>query len=143
MPADAVALQPQSSTSPPVSSADPDDVTVWETGEDVPKRDVGPQSVQPVLPTLVSKQKALMDLVRPLWLYGGQGVADNVCPLALDHGLDFSPEALDTALAWMLLQCRDIAAHLHHWLSIRNTSERDPQQVLEQLDLHLMSLEEA
>ena len=81
--------------------------------------------------------------MRPLWLYGEQGVADNVRPLALDHGLDFSPEALDTALAWMLLHRRDIAAHLRHWLSIRNTLERDPQQVLEQLDLHLMSLEEA
>jgi len=50
---------------------------------------------------------------------------------------------VDTALAWMLLQRRDIAAHLCHWLSVRNTPERDPQQVLEQLDLHLMSLEEA
>jgi len=60
-----------------------------------------------------------------------------------DHGLDYSPAALDTALAWMLLQRRDIAAHLRHWLSARHTPERNPQQVLEQLDLHLMSLEEA
>ena len=84
-----------------------------------------------------------MDLVHPLWLYGDQSVTDNVRPLSLNHALDFTPEALDTAIAWMLLQRRDIAAHLRHWLSVRKTPERDPQQVLEQLDLHLMSLEEA
>ena len=81
--------------------------------------------------------------MRPLWLYGERGIADNVHPLAFDHGLDFSPEALDTVLACMLLQRRDIAAHLRHWLSICNTPEQNPQQVLEQLDLHLMSLDEA
>ena len=61
----------------------------------------------------------------------------------MDYALDFSPEALDTAIAWMLLQRRDMAAHLRHWLSVRKTPERDPQQVLGQLDLHLLSLEEA
>ena len=105
--------------------------------------DVGLTPAPSALPSFVAKQKALLDLVRPLWLYGDQSVADNVRPLTLDYALDFSPEALDTAIAWMLLQRRDIAAHLRHWLSVRKTPERDPQQVLEQLDLHLLSLEEA
>jgi len=127
-PTNAAAPLPQSPPSPPVPSADPDDVPVSDAEEDVPVRDVGPTPAPPVPPTLVSKQKALLDLVRPLWLYGEPSVADNVRPLAQDHGLDFSPKALDTALAWMLLQRRDIVAHLRHWLSVCNTPERDPSK---------------
>jgi len=133
------------SAAPP---ANPDDVPA-PTGatsapdEDVATHDVSPTPAPTMPPLSVAKQKALLDLVRPLWLYGDQSVADNVRPLSLDHALVFSPEVLDTAIAWMLLQRRDMAAHLRHWLSVRNTPERDPQQVLEQLDLHLLSLEEA
>jgi len=52
MPADAVAPQPQPSTLPSAPSADSENIMVLETGDDVPERDVGLQSAQPVLAML-------------------------------------------------------------------------------------------
>jgi len=74
---------------------------------------------------------------------GEAGISANVQALIHDHGLDYSAAALDRALAWLLLQRRDIAAYLRAWLARRNEADQDPRKVLRDLQLHLLALEQA
>ena len=94
-------------------------------------------------PSIPPEQVHLLNLVRPYWLQGEEGISYAVHALAFDHGMDYSPAALDRALAWMLLQRRDIALHLRVWLMHRTGPDHDPHRVLEELKLHLLSLEDA
>jgi len=68
----------------------------------------------PIGPPLNPWQATLLDLVRPHWLKGEAGISANVRALIQDHGLDYSAAALDRALAWLLLQRRDIQARTTH-----------------------------
>jgi len=57
--------------------------------------------------------------------------------------MDYSAAGLDCALAWLLIQRRDLAVHLRSWLARRMTPGHDPARILDELDYYLMSLEEA
>ena len=94
-------------------------------------------------PTIPPEQVRLLDLVRPYWLKGEEGISHAVHALVFDHGMDYSPATLDHILAWLLLQRRDIALHLRVWLVHRTGPDHDPHHVLEELKLHLLSLEDA
>jgi len=61
----------------------------------------------------------------------------------VDHSMDYSAATLDRALAWLLLQCRDISAHLCAWLAQRSEADLDPREVLRDLNFHLLALEQA
>jgi len=95
----------------------------------------------PSEPPLHPSQATLLDLVRPHWLQGEAGIAVNVCALIHDHGLDYSAAALDRALAWLLLQRRDIATYLRAWLACRMEADEDPRQILRDPNFHLLTLE--
>jgi len=84
-----------------------------------------------------------LDFVRPYWLKGEVGISANVQALIHDHGMDYSAAALDRTLAWLLLECRDIAAHLRAWLAQRSDPGHDPHEVLRDLKFHLLALEQA
>jgi len=74
---------------------------------------------------------------------GEEGISANVHALIHDHGMDYSAAALDLAMAWLLLQRRDIAAYLRAWLARRLEAEEDPRDVLRDLNFHLLALEQA
>jgi len=95
----------------------------------------------PSEPPLHPSQVTLLDFVRPHWLQGEAGIAANVRALIHDHGMDYSAAALDRALAWLLLQRRDIATYLRAWLARRMETDEDPRQILRDLSFHLLTLE--
>ena len=72
-PAATVPSPPLSPSPSAASPADPDDTpaptaVASDNGEDVSVHDVGPTPAPTTLPSSVPKQRALLDLVRPLWL---------------------------------------------------------------------------
>ena len=97
----------------------------------------------PVGPSLHPSQATLLDLVRPHWLQGEAGIPANVRALTQDHGLEYSAAALDRALAWLLLQRRDIATYLRAWLARRIELDEDPRDTLRDLNFHLLTLEQS
>jgi len=92
---------------------------------------------------LHDQQKCLLTFTRPWWLQGEAGISHQVRALLDDHGMDFSAAGLERALAWLLIQRRDIAVHLRAWLAKRTTQGLDPARILDELDYYLLSLEEA
>jgi len=63
--------------------------------------------------------------------------------LVHDHGMDYSEAEMRRALAWMILQHRDMALHLRLWLLHRSGPDHKPHRVLEDLLNHLLSIEDA
>ena len=99
---------------------------------------------EPEAPTdapLHPSQATLLDFVHPHWLQGEAGIAANVRALIHEHAMDYSTAALDRALAWLLLQRRDIATYLRAWLARRMEADEDPRQILRDLNFHLLALE--
>ena len=121
-------------------------VTIWD---DFARSDAAAEEFMgdPKAPTdapLHPRQATLLDLVRPHWLQGEASIAANVRALIDEHGnhgMDYSAAALDRALAWLLLQRRDIATYLRAWLARRMEADEDPRQILCDLSFHLLALE--
>jgi len=121
-------------------STDPD-LSVWEELAAAEAFMGEPEAT--LSPSFHPLQAQLLEFVRPYWLQGEAGISQTVCASIHDHGMDYSAAALDRLAAWLLLQRRDIAAHLRAWLARHTGPGHNPSQVLGELQLHVMSLEEA
>jgi len=92
--------------------------------------------------TVHPDQARVLDMIRPHWLQGEDSITHAVHALAFDQGMDYSAMEIDRALAWMLLQRRDMALHLRVWLVHRSGPDHDPRHVLEELQSYLLSIED-
>jgi len=68
-------------------------------------------------------QAHALDIIRPRWL-DGEAIGHMARALVHDHGMDYSEAEMRRALAWMVLQRRDMALHLRLWLLHRTGPDR-------------------
>jgi len=133
-------VQEATGTESPISSCWADLVEADEATDGADALEASSADI-PFWADLHPEQVRALDIIRPRWLDGEEAIGHMAGSLVHDHGMEYSEAEMRHALAWMVLQRRDMALHLHLWLLHRTGPDHEPRRVLEDLLNHLLSIE--